>query len=201
MGRIERLKPIIKNPYVQIAIPSIMLVFLALHNGKKEEPAIINNKVEQKLSQIQQHIDKLPGQTNTINLQPLSQELQKLSDLTEKQHKETIATQKQNIEQVKLEFADKINALQQQVTELKPQKPSFKYQSPNYLPFKVLSIDSLQQLSVATALYSHKTTPLEAGDSLADWTVKSVSFARQEIVFENLKHERVRVKLGEEQNA
>ena len=100
MGRIERLKPIIKNPYVQIAIPSIMLVFLALHNGKKEEPAIINNKVEQKLSQIQQHIDKLPGQTNTINLQPLSQELQKLSDLTEKQHKETIATQKQNIEQV-----------------------------------------------------------------------------------------------------
>ena len=63
MGRIERLKPIIKNPYVQIAIPSIMLVFLALHNGKKEEPAIINNKVEQKLSQIQQHIDKLPHRT------------------------------------------------------------------------------------------------------------------------------------------
>lgn len=54
-------------------------------------------------------------------------------------------------------------------------------------PFNVLSIDSIQEVSVASISYHYKTQALEKGDSLAGWKVFEIDFAKQTIEFENVE--------------
>jgi len=71
------------------------------------------------------------------------------------------------------------------LTRLDDQKHPIKTLPASSLPFQVLSIDSIQDVSVASVLYDYKTQALERGDSLAGWTVIQIDFARQFIDFEN----------------
>jgi len=69
------------------------------------------------------------------------------------------------------------------------------------LPFQVISIDSIQQVCVASVRYDYKTVPLEKSDALAGWTVLSLDFGKQKIELENANKERVVVTLeGVEQH-
>lgn len=69
----------------------------------------------------------------------------------------------------------------------------------NQLPFKVLSIDSIQEVSVASVSYHYKTQALEKGDSLAGWTVFEIDFAKQTIEFENADNAHLRVHLSQQE--
>lgn len=53
------------------------------------------------------------------------------------------------------------------------------------LPFKVLSIDSIQEVPVASIAYHYKTQAIEKGDTLAGWMVFEINYAKQTIEFEN----------------
>ncbi|WP_426741416.1 hypothetical protein, partial [Pseudomonas aeruginosa] len=70
-----------------------------------------------------------------------------------------------------------------------------KYLPVTSLPFKVISIDSIQQISVATVAYNFKTIPLEKSDKLADWIVLSIDFGLQRMELENSNKEHVVVKM------
>ncbi|HAU1882023.1 TPA: hypothetical protein JBJ86_17435, partial [Legionella pneumophila] len=72
-----------------------------------------------------------------------------------------------------------------------------KYLPINTLPFKVISIDCIQQVSVATVAYNFKTVPLEKSDQLAGWTVLSIDFGLQRMELENGNKEHVVVKMDE----
>ena len=61
------------------------------------------------------------------------------------------------------------------------------------LPFAIVSIDSIQQVPVASVTYDYKTIPLEKGDALAGWKVVSVDYSKQRLELENAQSERVLV--------
>lgn len=69
------------------------------------------------------------------------------------------------------------------------------------LPFKVLSIDSIQEVPVASIAYHHKTQAFEKGDSLAGWTILVIDFAQQTIAFENNEKSQVSLHLQEANHA
>lgn len=64
------------------------------------------------------------------------------------------------------------------------------------LPFKVLSIDSIQEVPVASIAYHYKTQAMEKGDALAGWTVFEINYAKQTIEFENTDKAHVLVRLN-----
>lgn len=88
-------------------------------------------------------------------------------------------------------LCDKLNAIQNTVSNLETRQVPAKYLKPDALPFKVVSIDSIQQVAVASITYDFKTVPMEKGDSLAGWKVVRVDYGKQHIELENSKKERV----------
>jgi len=89
----------------------------------------------------------------------------------------------------------KLGSISQRVESIK-NKNSKKYLSVDKLPFSVLSIDNVQEQGVVDVMYSYKNIPLEKGDVLAQWSLKSVDYGLQLAVFENKKHELVKVLLN-----
>ncbi len=69
--------------------------------------------------------------------------------------------------------------------------------SASQLPFKVLSIDSIQEIPTVSLAYHYKTQALEKGDTLAGWTVFEIDFAKQIIEFENADKAHVLVHLNQ----
>lgn len=80
---------------------------------------------------------------------------------------------------------------------LDEKKQPVKMLSENQLPFKVLSIDSIQEIPVASIAYHYKTQALEKGDALAGWTVFEIDFAKQIIEFENADKAHALVRLNQ----
>ncbi|WP_133127695.1 hypothetical protein [Legionella nagasakiensis] len=112
------------------------------------------------------------------NLHQLGQFIQKLNNKDDHQLGELFTTG-----QVALKKQlDGIAAL---LNKLDEQKHPVKTLPASALPFQVLSIDSIQEVSVASVAYDFKTKALELGDSLAGWTVVHLDFAQQVIEFEN----------------
>lgn len=102
-------------------------------------------------------------------------------------------------------FADTIQqteaSLKKDITDLSSSIKSLTFSSQaiqflpkETLPFKVLSIDSIQGTSVGSMEYDFKTIPLEEGDSLAGWKIKTLDYAKQCIELTNSKNEHVRLK-------
>jgi len=131
--------------------------------------------IESKLGQPVQGPDLTPI---NHNLKQLSQFIQQLQNKDDHQLGDLFSTGQVAIKKQ----LDGIAAL---LTRLDDQKHPIKTLPASSLPFQVLSIDSIQDVSVASVLYDYKTQALEKGDSLAGWTVIQIDFARQFIDFEN----------------
>lgn len=125
----------------------------------------------------------------------MNQELNKLSALMEQlKSKENSAINQLLIEN-RAELSGKLDALHEVIHSLDKKQHPIKYLPVTALPFKVISIDSIQQVSVATVAYNFKTIPLEKSDKLANWTVLQIDFGQQRIELENSTKERVVVKM------
>ncbi|MGQ3887838.1 hypothetical protein ACQUW5_02255 [Legionella sp. CNM-1927-20] len=101
-------------------------------------------------------------------------------------------------------LADNCNALTQKlesiyhvVNALDRKQNPIHYLPASVLPFQLLSIDSIQQVSVASVSYDFKTIPLEQGDSLVSWKVVHIDFAKQFAEFENKNKEHVVLQLDD----
>jgi len=88
-----------------------------------------------------------------------------------------------------------IGDLSKQVTGIKQAKKEVIFLTDKSLPFKVLAIDSVQDEGVVDVNYLYRTLALETDDVLAGWTLKEVDYLKQKAVFENPKHELVKVHL------
>ena len=93
------------------------------------------------------------------------------------------------------ELTQKLDTIHKVVNTLDKKEHPIKYLPVTALPFKVLSIDSIQQVSVASVIYDFKTVPMERGDTLAGWSVLEINFGRQHLVFENSNKDRVPVNM------
>lgn len=112
------------------------------------------------------------------NLKQLGQFIQQLQNKDDHQLGELFSTGQVAIKK-------QLDGIAELLTRLDDQKHPIKTLPASSLPFQVLSIDSIQDVSVASVLYDYKTQALEKGDSLAGWTVIQIDFARQFIEFEN----------------
>tara|TARA_B110000879_G_scaffold162382_1_gene209722 strand:+ start:1080 stop:1751 length:672 start_codon:yes stop_codon:yes gene_type:complete len=88
-----------------------------------------------------------------------------------------------------------IGNLSKQVTSINKAHKGAVYLTAKYLPFNVLSIDSVQEEGVVDVSYLYRTVALETDDVLAGWTLKKVDFLKQKATFENPKHEFVNIQL------
>ena len=133
------------------------------------------------LQAIQHAIEHAP--TPNLDLSPIKEEVQQLGILI-KQMKDdrSVGTLLENGHS---QIQTKLDAMYQLIETLENAQHPVKYLPETALPFKILSIDSLQHISVATVFYNYKTTALEKGDSLAGWEVIAVDFATQSMEFEN----------------
>lgn len=122
-----------------------------------------------------------------LDLSPVKDEISQLS---------TLIKQMQNQEEVPIdtllsntssELQAKLDTIFAAIESLEEKTHPLKILPESALPFKVVSIDSLQHQSVATVSYEYKTTALEKGDSLAGWQVESIDFAKQTIALKNDK--------------
>ena len=101
----------------------------------------------------------------------------------------------QLVHESRVDLSNKLNAIHQTIDSLDKKQHPIKYLPITALPFQVVSIDSIQQVSVASVAYDYKTIPLEKNDSLAGWTAMQIDFGKQRLEFENANKERVIVTL------
>ena len=181
-----------------ICLASLILVLIGgvvmvkcHYMGKTKDTQIIAsrlNDIQTQLGNLQQTTRKPDEQ---VDLNAINQDFNKLATLIEELKSKDDNTLNQLITENRAELSNKLDALHEVINSLDKKQHPVKYLPRTLLPFKVISIDSIQQVSVATVTYDFKTIPLEKSDKLAGWTVLQIDFGQQRIEFENSKKERV----------
>lgn len=167
-------------------------VLLKCHyQGKVKDTEIIAtrlNDIQAQLGNLQQATRK-PDER--VDLSAINQDFNKLAILIEQLKSKDDNTINQLITENRAELSHKLDALHEVINSLDKKQHPVKYLPVTALPFKVISIDSIQQVSVATVTYDFKTIPLEKSNKLAGWTVLQIDFGQQRIELENSNKERV----------
>ncbi|MFT4059677.1 MAG: hypothetical protein QM652_09025 [Legionella sp.] len=172
------------------------IVCIKYHSPLKTQnsEAITNrlDTIQAQLGIVHQEVKKPP---EIVDLTVINQDFNKLASLIEQLKSNDETTLNRLINEHRTELAQKLDSLHDMVTTLDKKQHPIKYLPAASLPFKVISIDSIQQVSVATVAYNFKTTPLEKSDNLADWTVINIDFGLQRMELENSNKEHVVVTL------
>ncbi|HBI5657137.1 TPA: hypothetical protein K8C35_002764 [Legionella pneumophila] len=165
------------------------------YRGKATDTEIIAtrlNDIQAQLGNLQQAARK---PEEKVDLSAINQDFNKLATLIEQLKSKDDNTINQLITENRAELSHKLDALHEVINSLDKKQHAVKYLPVTALPFKVISIDNIQQVSVATVTYDFKTIPLEKSDKLANWTVLQIDFGQQRIELENGNKERVVVTL------
>ncbi|HAT9314935.1 TPA: hypothetical protein JBB95_03395 [Legionella pneumophila subsp. pneumophila] len=154
------------------------------------------NSVNEQLSAIKSQLNQPAQQQDlspiTQNLKQLGEFIQQLQNKDDHQLGEMFTTEQVAIKK-------QLEGITDLLRHLDEKKQPIKMLPASQLPFKVLSIDSIQEVSVASIAYHYKTQALEKGDSLAGWSVVAIDFAKQTIEFENSDKANVLVHLMQQE--
>lgn len=165
-------------------------------------PTQINERlsdIQSQLGSLQQAI-KEPAEKLDINT--ISQDFKHLETLINDLKSKHEGQLNQLVVESQTQLSSKLDAMNSAIDSLDKKQHPIKYLPISALPFTVISIDSIQQVSVASVTYDYKTIPLENSDALAGWTVLSVDFGKQKIELENASKERVVIAMeGAKQHA
>lgn len=146
------------------------------------------NEIQEQLGNLQQ-VARKPDEK--VDLSAINQDVNKLATLIEQLKSKDDSALNQLISENRAELSGKLDALHEVINSLDKKQHPIKYLPVTALPFKVISIDSIQQVTVAAVTYDFKTVPLEKNDNLAGWTVLQIDFGQQRIELENSNKERV----------
>ena len=156
-----------------------------------------NSLVLSRLNEFQSQLKTLSENTNKplpeVNLKAITQQIAQLSSRLEQLRESDSKQLTETITHTQNELGQELHSLKEVVTHLDDKKSSVKYLPIKSLPFAIVSIDSIQQVPVASVTYDYKTIPLEKGDALAGWKVVSVDYSKQRLELENAQSERVLV--------
>ncbi|OJY14827.1 MAG: hypothetical protein BGO90_09320, partial [Legionella sp. 40-6] len=138
------------------------------YQGKTKDTEIIAtrlNDIQAQLGNLQQAARKTDEK---VDLSAINQDFNKLTLLIEQLKSKDDNTINQLISENRAELSHKLDALYEVINSLDKKQHPVKYLPVTALPFKVISIDSIQQVSVATVTYDFKTIPLEKSDKLVN---------------------------------
>lgn len=178
-----------------LLLNGLLVVFVCL----KSQPSLEKNKfntLDERLTIIQKQLNQPTEQPDlsliTQNLKQLGEFVQQLQNKDDHQLGEMFTTEQ-------IAIKKQLEGITDLLRHLDEKKQPVKMFPVSQLPFKVLSIDSIQEVSVASISYHYKTQALEKGDSLAGWTVFEIDFAKQTIEFENNDKGHVLVHLSQQE--
>ncbi|HAT1727751.1 TPA: hypothetical protein JBJ13_12400 [Legionella pneumophila] len=163
--------------------------------NKTNDSDVISHRLDTLQAQLGTLHEEVKKPVEIVDLIAINQDFHKLTSLIEqlKNHNETDLNRL--INDNRAELTQKLDVLREMVMSLDKKQHPIKYLPASNLPFKVISIDSIQQVSVATVAYNFKTVPLEKSDQLAGWTVLSIDFGLQRMELENGNKEHVVVRM------
>lgn len=171
---------------------------ILLQPKTNQELAYIKD-IQSQLNNLEQSFKK-PAEK--VDLSAINQDFKHLESLIDELKTKDDSQFNQLVIDSRTQLENKLDAMHSVINSLDTKQHPIKYLTVNDLPFEVVSIDSIQQVSVANVAYDYRTIPLEKSDVLAGWTVIAVDFSRQKIEFENDKKEHVVVAMaGVEEHA
>ncbi|HHF7365140.1 TPA: hypothetical protein ACPSKY_000232 [Legionella bozemanae] len=154
------------------------------------------NKFSKQLVSIQTQLKQPSEQPDlspiTQNLKQLNTFIQQLQNKDDHQLGEMFTTEQAAIKK-------QLEGITDLIRHLDEAKQPLKMLAASQLPFKVLSIDSIQEVPVASIAYHYKTQAMEKGDALAGWTVFEINYAKQTIEFEDTNKAHVLVHLNQQE--
>ncbi|HAT1795168.1 hypothetical protein SFB54_03445 [Legionella pneumophila subsp. fraseri] len=174
-----------------VALNIVMVVFVCV---KHQSSSSINNlsDLEQKLTTIESQINKPIQQPD---LSPITDHIKQLGDFIQQMQNKDDHQLGDLFSTEQAAIKSQLDGIQELLKHLDSQKQPVKMLPASALPFTVLSIDSIQEISVASVAYDYKTQALEKGDSLAGWRTLEIDFAKQTIEFENAEKAHVLIRL------
>lgn len=191
----------ISPKWIGLILLNIMLIAGGFYLLTQHTPNNITNisALDTRLNDIQSRVINLQNEvekpSEKVDLTSINQDFNKLAALIEQLKSKDDATLNQLVNESRTDLSNKLNAIHQTIDSLDKTQHPVKYLPITALPFQVVSIDSIQQVSIASVTYDYKTIPLEKNDSLAGWLVIQIDFGKQRIEFENVSKARVIVTL------
>ncbi len=128
-----------------------------------------------------------------VDFSVISQQITEVSERLEALRATHSDEVRQTLNHTETALSSKLDSITDVVSHIDPHPSSVKFLALDALPFKVVSIDSIQQIPVASIAYDFKTVPLEQGDALAGWRVVSLDYTAQRIELVNQQKEHVLV--------
>lgn len=192
----------ISRKWLGLIALNIMLITGGLYLLAQPTPHSVTDAsgIDARLNDIQSRVINLQNEVKKpaekIDLTSINQDFNKLAALIEQLKSKDDAQLNQLVNESRTDLSNKLNAIHQTIDSLDKKQHLIKYLPLTSLPFQVVSIDSIQQVSVASVAYDYKTIPLEKNDSLAGWTIVQIDFGKQHLEFENTNKERVLVNLN-----
>ena len=171
----------------------LLITFVCVKNqspANHNELNILGEQLTSIQTQLKQPVEQPDLSLITQNLNQLNNFVQQLKNKDDHQLGEIFTTEQGAIKK-------QLEGITDLLRHLDEKKQPVKMLSASQLPFKVLSIDSIQEIPVASLAYHYKTQALEKGDVLAGWTVFEIDFAKQIIEFENADKAHVLVHLNQ----
>lgn len=155
-----------------------LFVFLCVKNqAGSQELNILGHQLSSIQNQLN-HDTKPDLSPITQNLKQLEAFVQQLQNKDDHQLGEIFSTEQ-------IAIKKQLDGITDLLRHLYEQRHPVKMVPATQLPFQILSIDSIQEIPVASVSYQYKSRALEKGDSLAGWTVFAIDFSKQSIEFEN----------------
>ncbi|HAT8591694.1 hypothetical protein SC031_02935 [Legionella pneumophila serogroup 1] len=171
----------------------LLIVFVCVKNqspANHKELNTLGAQLKSIQTQLKQPVEQPDLSPITQNLNQLNKFVQQLQNKDEHQLGEIFTTEQGAIKK-------QLEGITDLLRHLDEKKQPVKMLSASQLPFKVLSIDSIQEIPVVSIAYHYKTQALEKGDTLAGWIVFEIDFAKQIIEFENADKAHVLVHLNQ----
>ncbi|MFO3428801.1 hypothetical protein SC124_01375 [Legionella pneumophila serogroup 10] len=171
----------------------LLITFVCIKNqspANHNELNILGEQLTSIQTQLKQPVEQPDLSPITQNLNQLNNFVQQLKNKDDHQLGEIFTTEQDAIKK-------QLEGITDLLRHLDEKKQPVKMLSASQLPFKVLSVDSIQEIPVASLAYHYKTQALEKGDVLAGWTVFEIDFAKQIIEFENADKAHVLIRLNQ----
>ncbi len=145
--------------------------------------------ISEELKALQMNIESLKTTANKpfpkVDLSVMTQQIQHLSQQLNDVRTQNRSHIDEALNKTEALLVSRLDALQALVRHLEEKNMPINYLSADHLPFQIFSLDSIQNIPVASVYYDFKTIPLEKGDVLAGWRIVSIDYGKQRLVFEN----------------
>ena len=151
------------------------------------------NSIARQVTQIRQELGNNQLQ---INLDSVNAELAKVSHQAEQLAAKSDDLITNEIKSSSKQLAAKLNKITNELHKLQQERKIVTYLKPANLPFKIISIDNIQQQNIVSVNYNHTDFPLEIGDYLTGWKLVKADFASQRAEFINHKNQHVVIDLN-----